>query len=50
MFRAMARPMDNGLHRGFAGCRDASEIQVGFGILIEILAGSGILLHPGKWD
>ena len=30
--------------------RDASKIQVGFGILREILAGSGILFHRGKWD
>ena len=31
--------------------RDASKIQVGFGILrAEILAGSGILFHRGKWD
>ena len=30
--------------------RDASKIQVGFWILREILAGSGILFHRGKWD
>ena len=30
--------------------RDASKIQVRFGILREILAGSGILFHRGKWD
>jgi hypothetical protein len=35
---------------GFAGWRDAPKIQVGFGILREILAGSGILFHRGKWD
>ena len=29
---------------------DTSKIQVGFGILREILAGSRILFHRGKWD
>jgi hypothetical protein len=30
--------------------RDAPKIKVGIGILREILAGSGILFHRGKWD
>jgi hypothetical protein len=30
--------------------RDVSKNQVGFGIIREILAGSGILFHRGKWD
>jgi hypothetical protein len=35
---------------GFAGWRDASKIEAEFGILREILAGSGILFHRGKRD
>ena len=30
--------------------RDVSKNQVGFGIIREILAGSGIFFHRGKWD
>jgi hypothetical protein len=35
---------------GFAGWRDASKIEAEFGILREIVAGSGILFHRGKRD